>query len=392
MDTVQLLPGMDRRVRQGHLWIFSNEIRDFDRTIPAGRDVRVLDDKGRLLGSGTFNPSTLIALRLHSLFEEHPLETDLLSKRIQDAWKTREASLGDLRARTCRLVNAEGDFLPGLVVDRYDDYLSLQCLTAAMDQRKHWVLEVLRDLLRPKGIVVRNDAPGRTLEGLAEGGSVVEGSVPARVAFSLHGLEISVDLVAGQKTGFYFDQTFNYSLIRTASRGARVLDAFCYTGAWGLHAARWGAEQVLGIDNSSSALEIAQENARRNDLPHLRLERADVLESLKDFAVKASTFDLIILDPPAHARSRQKVQEALRGHLNLHKWALRCLSRAGILVTCCCSSYVGPEEFLSSIVLGARQAGRRVRILASRGQGPDHPWIPAMQQTAYLKVHVLQAL
>lgn len=392
MDTVRLLPGMDRRVKQGHLWIFSNEISDFDKTIPAGHDVRVLDEKDRLLGSGTFNPKTLIAVRLHALFEEHPLDAGLLSKRMHDAWKTRELLLGGTGARACRLVNAEGDFLPGLVVDRYDEYLSLQRLTAAMDQRSDWVLEILRDLLRPTGIVVRNDASGRTLEGLGEEGPVAEGNVPARVTFSLHGLEFSVDLVAGQKTGFYFDQASNYSLIQAASKGARVLDAFCYTGAWGIHAAVWGAEEVLGIDNSSSALEIAQENARRNHLSQLRFERADVLESLKDFSRRANPFDLIILDPPAYARSRQKVQEALAGHLNLHKWALRCLKPGGILVACCCSSYVSPEDFLGSIIFGARQAGRRVRILASRGQGPDHPWIPAMEQTAYLKVHLLQVL
>lgn len=379
-------------MKLGHLWIFSNEIREFDKTLPAGGDVRVLDDRGRLLGSGTFNPNTLISIRLHALFEEHPLDRDLLSVRIRAASKARDLFLGESGAKACRLVNAEGDGLPGLVVDRYEDYLSIQCVTAAMDQRKDLIVEILQDLSRPSGIVLRNDAPGRAMEGLASEGSTVQGTLPPQITFRLDDIRLAADLLRGQKTGFYLDQRSNYSLIRAASKGARMLDAFCYTGAWAVQGALWGAREVVGIDNSSGALEIAGENARANGLSGIGFEKADVLESLKGFASRKSPFDLIVLDPPALAKARQKVREALKGHLNLHKWAFRCLKPGGILVTCCCSSYVDPAEFVGSIVLGARQAGRRVRILESRGQGPDHPWIPAMPQTAYLKVHMLQLL
>lgn len=392
MNTVTLLPGQDRRVRSGHLWIFSNEIRELDRHLAPGADVRVLDSKGRLLGSGTFNPRSLIAVRLHALFEERLLDEELIRERILAACSARTRLLGEAAARACRLVNAEGDFLPGLVVDRYEDCLVVQCLTAAMDRRQGAVADALKDLFSPSCILVRNDAPVRALEGLEETVQVAFGKAPERVSFRLEPLSLVADIVRGQKTGFYFDQRGNYELIRTLSDGAKMLDAFCYTGAWGLHGAFWGAQEVLAVDEAQHALEIGRENARRNGLSNLRFERAEVLETLKGLAARSEPFDLVVLDPPALARSKQRVREAWQGHLNLHKWALRCLKAGGWLVTCCCSAHIEPGQFLASLALGARQAGRRVKIVASRGQGPDHPWVPAMPETAYLKVHLVHAL
>ncbi len=392
MDTIALLPGQDRRVRSGHLWIFSNEIRDLDRRLAPGAEVRVLDGKGRLLGSGTFNPRSLIAVRLHAFFEERPLDEGLVRERIAAASEARTRLLGDRGARACRLVNAEGDFLPGLIVDRYEDCLVVQCLTAAMDRRQGPVVEALRDLFSPSCILVRNDAPVRALEGLQQTVGEALGKAPERVLFRLEPLRLAADIVQGQKTGFYFDQRGNYELIRTLSAGARMLDAFCYTGAWGLHGAFWGAREVLAIDEAAAALEIGRENARLNKLSSLRFEKAEVLETLKRLAAGSERFDIVILDPPALARSRQRIREAWQGHLNLHKWALRCLRPGGWLVTCCCSAHIEPGQFLASLALGARQAGRRIKIAASRGQGPDHPWVAAMPETAYLKVHLVQAL
>ncbi len=392
MQTIRLHPGADRRIRHGHLWIFSNEVCRPDSPLPAGEDVQVLNAKGRRVGSGTFHPGSLIAVRIHALGKDVPLDRDLLDRRIRSARDLRETWLGGEGAKYCRIANAEGDFLPGLVVDRYGDILCVQCLTAAMDRRIPWILDVLSEQFQPEGILLRNDAPGREREGLEKRVDVGCGQVPDRAGIALPPLRLTVDLRTGHKTGFYFDQRQNYELIRPLCKGARVLDAFCFTGAWGLHAAHWGAEEVVALDKSAGALALGEENARENHLNGIHFQKTDVLDFLKKTAAGDRRFDLIMLDPPAYTKSRKDAAEAFKGHLNLHKWALRCIRPGGFLLTSCCSSYVDPDRFLDSIRMAAGPAGLRLRLMASRGQGMDHPWIPAMPETAYLKVHLLQCL
>jgi 23S rRNA (cytosine1962-C5)-methyltransferase len=392
MLTLTLNPGADRRSRQGHLWIFSNELRHPLPPLQAGEDVGIENAQGQRVGSGTFHPGSLIAVRIHDLGQGIPLDRDLLDRRIRSARDLRERTLGPDQAAYCRIVNAEGDFLPGLVVDRYGDLLAVQCLTAAMDRRTDWILDVLSDQFRPRGILLRNDASGRSLEGLEKQVSVGTGDVPDRTRVPLGPLRFSVDMKKGQKTGFYFDQRQNYELIRSLCPGKDVLDAFCYSGAWGLHAAAWGAASVTAVDSSETALDLARENAGENGLDRVTFQKSDVLPFLKSTAAEPPCYDLIILDPPAYTKSRKQAPDALKGHLNLHKWALRSIRPGGFLLTCCCSSYVEPDRFLDTIRLAAGSSGRRLRLIASRGQGVDHPWIPAMPETAYLKVHLLQCL
>ena len=392
MQTLTLRPGADRRILRGHLWIFSNEVKKPPSSIPEGADVRVVDSRGRLLGSGTFHPRTLILIRLHAFQEETPLDRTLIDKRIRAAWETRKRWLDESGIRACRLVNAEGDLLPGLIVDRYDEFLTVQCFTAAMDQRTDLILDVLTEQFNPRGILLRNDAPARAFEGLPEEVALGCGEIQDRVKIRLGPLRFWVDLRKGQKTGFYFDQRQNYGLIQPFCRDGKVLDAFCFTGAWAAHAAHWGAREVLAVDSSEHALLLAQKTMQENHLANVELRRADVLESLKTFVREQERFDVIILDPPAHAKSRKQADQAFKGHLNLHKWALRCLEPGGILVTCCCSSYVEPDRFLDSLVLASRHTGARLRVLAARGQGMDHPWVPAMPETAYLKVYMVQRI
>jgi 23S rRNA (cytosine1962-C5)-methyltransferase len=353
--------------------------------------VVVRDARGNLVGSGTFNPATLIAVRLHARGAELPLSAELVRERIAGAWSTRVALFGPEGARVSRIFYSEGDGIPGLVADRFGDYLSVQCLTAATERRADWILDALVDVHSPAGILLRNDPAGRGLEGLERFVRVGRGEVPEEVAFELHGLRLAAELRTGQKTGFFLDQRENYRLLKPVCRGTRVLDAFCYSGAWGLHAASWGASRVDFLDASADALELARRNALTNALAaDAAFIEADALEFLKARAARSEAYDVVVLDPPAFAKSRKQAAGALRGYLNLNKWGLRSVRSGGYLVTCSCSHHVSREAFVEVVSLAAREAGREVRVLAEGHQGPDHPWIPAMPETAYLKVLMLK--
>ena len=388
MQTVRLKRGAERRSAQGHPWIFSNEIEEFDRSIPPGEDVVVADARGWLLGSGTFSPSSLIAVRLHTRGRAEPLGPELVTARVQAAWKNRLAWLGD-ESEACRVVYGEADGLPGLVVDRYGAHLAMQALTAGMDRRTGWILDALGSLLGPAGIVLRNDSPARGLEGLPLEVRIGGGRVPDRIVFGIDGLRFAADLWSGQKTGFFLDQRSNWRLMRPVARGARVLDAFCYSGAWGIHAAMWGAREVTFLDASEAALGLARLNTRHNGFENATFEASEALDYLKARAGDRE-FDLVVLDPPAFVKNRKRVPQALKGYLNLNKWGMRCVRPGGYLVTCSCSHHLRPEAFLETLALAAREAGREVRVLGSGGQPADHPWLPAMPETAYLKAFLLQ--
>lgn len=389
MHTLRLKKGCDGRVRSGHLWIFSNEIAEFDRTLPPGEDVVVLDARGNLLGSGTFSPSSLISVRLHARGEKRPLDAALLRERVTRAWESRRAWFGD-EATACRAFYAEGDGVPGLVVDRFGAFLSVQCLTAGLERRVEEVLDVLEELHRPAGIVLRNDSAARDAEGLERRVALGRGEVPPLVPFGLHGLTLEADLWQGQKTGFFFDQRENYGLLRAAARGAVVLDAYCYSGAWGVHALSFGARRAVFADVSDGALALARRNVEANGASEAEFVQTDVLDFLKATASSPRRFDVAVLDPPAFAKSRRTAGEALKGYLNLNKWGMRCVKPGGCLVTCSCSHHVPPDAFVEMVALAAREAGREVRVLGAGRQAPDHPWLPSMPETSYLKVLWLQ--
>jgi len=317
------------------------------------------------------------------------LGPETIAGRIRVAWEKRREWLGLEGVETCRVVFGEADDLPGLVADRYGDVCVVQILTAGMEHRTAWALDALEETLRPRGIVLRNDSQARGLEGLALGVTPGRGQVPERVVFTLHGLRMVADPWGGQKTGFFLDQRENYRLLERVAGGGRILDAFCYSGAWGLHAARWGAREVVFLDASESALDLARENAAANAVEGATLVRADALEYLKA-AGAGEGFDVVVLDPPAFVKSRRRVPEALKGYLNLNKWGLRCVRPGGHLVTCSCSHHVRPEVFVETVARAAREACREVRAVGSGRQAPDHPWIPAMPETAYLKALLLR--
>jgi 23S rRNA (cytosine1962-C5)-methyltransferase len=389
LRTVVLKKGAERRASAGHLWIYSNEIEGFDRTIPSGDEVLVRDGRGGLLGTGTFSPASLISVRLHAPGRVQPLSSEWIEERVERAWANRRRWLG-AGAESCRVFYAEGDGVPGVVADRFGEYLVLQCQTAAADRRRDALLDAFERTHSPAGILLRNDSPARGLEGLPQTVEPARGEIPDRVSFRLHGLSLEAEPRAGQKTGFFFDQRENYALLKPFCPGARVLDAFCYSGAWGLHAAAFGAERVTFVDASAGALELARANALANGFEGVEFAEADVLDFLKDAVRARLSYDVVVLDPPAFAKSRRQAEEAFKGYLNLNKWGMRAVRPGGALVTCSCSHHMPRDSFVELVARAARDAGREVRVLGEGRQSVDHPWIPAMPETAYLKALLLQ--
>ena len=387
MHTLRLKKNEDRRIRAGHSWIFSNEIHDSLQGLEPGHLVRLVSWGGRFLGIGHLSPNSLIAVRL--LSRRHVEIDDLF-------YRQRLVAAGERRqwlypgSVTYRLAFGEADLLPGLIVDRYDRHLVVQTLTQGMARIEELIVELLREIFKPAAIVLRNDSPARSLEGLPLERRVVYGELSEAPVIELHGLRFQVAPLEGQKTGFYLDQRENRSLLEGLVQGSRVLDAYCYEGAWGLYAARFGAREVVGVDVSGTALERARLNADMNGLgAQCRFVEANAFDFL---TTSQARFDAVVLDPPAFIKAKAKIEEGERGYLELNRLAMRLISPGGLLVTCSCSHHLTRERF--QIILGhaARLAKRRLRLLEVRGQSRDHPVLVSMPETSYLKCFVLEVL
>jgi 23S rRNA (cytosine1962-C5)-methyltransferase len=389
MHRLILRPGHDRRLRAGHPWIFSNEIDRIDGIPNGGDAVLVFSSRGDCLGTAYYNPHSLIAARLLSRKQETIDTVDFFRERLAAALDYRRRLYGDLNA--VRLVHGEGDGLPGLVVDRYGEVLSVQFLTLGMEKRREQILLALRDLFAPAAIVARNDVGVRELEGLPQQVELLYGELPPQVLIDEHGLRFRVDVTGGQKTGHFLDQKENHLALRGRVEGKRVLDLFCYSGSWSVHAASLGAREVTGVDISAGALALAEENAGLNDLQSAcSFVRADVFDLLRDWGRTGERFGTVILDPPAFVKSKKKLPEAIRGYLTINRRAMELVAPGGYLFTCSCSHHLQREIFLDLLRQAAAQAGRNARLLELRGQAFDHPVLLACPETDYLKCAVLQ--
>jgi len=371
----------------GHVWVFSNEIATDLSAYEPGSLVDVYSHGGTFVGRGYINPHSLITVRLLTPRRE-AIDSRFFHRRIEEAWRRRERLFPE--ADAYRLVYSEGDLLPGLIVDRYGDQFVVQALTLGMELRTELVCEALETLFHPQAIVARNDVGIRTLEGLPVEKKILRGSVQGPVDIREADLRFAVDPWEGQKTGFYLDQRDNRCLLRPFLRGPRVLDAFCYTGAWGLHAARAGAREVLGIDESPRAIAWATRQAEHNGLQDIcRFEMADVFRYLKDADARGERFDCIIMDPPAFVKSRAKVREGLHGYWEINRRAMRLLTPGGYLITCSCSYHVDPDTFRGTLARAARAVHRTALLLEMRSQGRDHPVLLPVGESAYLKCAVI---
>jgi 23S rRNA (cytosine1962-C5)-methyltransferase len=382
---VQLLPDQDRRLRAGHPWAYSNELRmdAAAKALPPGEPVCLYTADGRRFALAQFNPHSLIAARLLTRNTEATIDATFLERRLARALRLRER----LFARPCyRLVHAEADGLPGLVIDRYGDVLVCQLNSAGMAAFEGPLLEALERLLAPAAVVLRNDSPVRELEGLQTEVRVVKGALAPPIAVEENGLAYLADPLAGQKTGWYFDQRENRAFVAPLGRGQRVLDLYSYSAGFGLAAAAAGAASVLAVDRSQQGLDLAEASAARNELARvLSVERREAFAALDELAAAKERFGLVIADPPAFVRSKKELKPGLRGYRKLARAAATLVGEEGFLAIACCSHNVAPDAFADEVRRGLRDAGRSARLIRQAGAGPDHPSHPALAESAYLK-------
>ncbi|WP_319558475.1 class I SAM-dependent rRNA methyltransferase [Thiomicrorhabdus sp.] len=384
--SLRLKKNEERRLKQGHLWVYSNEV-DTQQTplkqFEPGQIVQIEADNGKPLGIGYVNPNTLICARLLSRDVKLDFNLKFLKKRVQEAQALRELVFDQ---PYYRLVFGEGDGLPGLVIDRFGDVFSVQITTAGMEAVKEDVVQLLENLYHPQAIVFKNDTPSRELEGLPRYEEVVYGSLPETLTIEENGTRFQIPVEGGQKTGWFYDHRQSRAMLQSWVKGKRVLDVFSYLGGWGLAAATAGAAEVTCVDASEAALDGVEANARLNGvdsiLTTIQGNAFDVLNALK---LEAHKFDVIIVDPPAFIKRKKDFKQGFEAYRRVNELALRLLEKDGILVSASCSHHLGRDQLLQAVQSAARHVDRRVQLFAQGHQAADHPVHPAIPESEYIK-------
>ncbi|HTD67903.1 MAG TPA: class I SAM-dependent rRNA methyltransferase [Candidatus Limnocylindria bacterium] len=394
LPTVLLKPGEADRIVAGHPWIYSGAVLRLTAEPKDGDLVQVKDHRQRMLGVGFWNKRSKIHVRVLAP-DRVEVNQIFFEERIREALALRAKHMPG--ATSFRVVNAESDFLSGLVVDKYEDVLTLQISSLGMDQRKAQIVAALQNIFSPRAIIERSDVGSRKFEGLEESRGVLAGEFSGEMLVKLNGLSFATDLISGHKTGLYLDQQMNYAHVARFCAGAHVLDCFTFLGGFALHAARAGAAHVHGVDQSADAIAAAQRNASTNGVAEkCSFDTANVFDWLKAQTAVAPhekvipRFDVIILDPPSFTRTRAAVEDALRGYKEIHLRALKLLKRGGTLATFCCSHHVSAELFQDVILSAAYDARKIVRRVATYSQSLDHPVIPSIPETEYLKGYAFE--
>jgi 23S rRNA (cytosine1962-C5)-methyltransferase len=375
------------RIASGHPWIFGDDIGDRGGAQP-GTAVKVADSRGQPLGVAHYSSASQIALRMLSRKVE-PIDRDFFMRRLRAAEEYRCRVVHNSEAY--RVVHAEADLLPALIVDRYRDYLVMQTLDQGMDAAKDEIASCLQEIFQPHGIVLRNDASVRLKEQLPIETCTLSGEVPESVTVRMDGLTLRADLLRGQKTGIFLDQRENYLAAARYGRGGKALDCFTSTGGFALHlAAR--CEAVEAVDTSGPALATARANAAANSIGNVEFRQCDVFELLAGYAAAHRQFAMVVLDPPAFAKSRRNLDAAATGYKEINLRALRLLSPGGVLVTCSCSHHVSEAMLLELVAEASLDAGRTLRVLERRTQSQDHPILLTVPETHYLKCLILEVV
>lgn len=386
-----------RRLEQGHPWVYQSEIEQVPDGLSPGDVVDIRNHQGVFLAKGYVNPNSQIIARVLTYDEQEQIDTAFFVRRLQraKAYRLRWTEGAD----SCRLIYGEADFLPGLIVDKYDQYLAVQILSFGMEVQKSSLLEGLIQVFHPAGIVFRNDVPVRALEGLDQSVSIAYGDVPDRVTILENGLKFEVDLLGGQKTGYFFDQRENRRTLEPLMtgwgldglRGAEMLECFCHTGAFTIHALKYGAQHVTAVDISEPAIEVAEQNAVLNGFS----DRVDFMvvnafDFLRDANQSNQSYDVVLLDPPAFAKSKRAVEGALRGYKEINLRGMRLTREGGYLVTASCSYHVSPTLFQETILDAAADAHKILRLVHWSGAGKDHPTLAGVDEGDYLKFAIYQ--
>ncbi len=372
-----------------HPWMYATAMKTISSSPEVGAEVVVRTHDGQFIGRGLYNPQSKIRVRLYSWEKEQSLDREFWEGRIKSALELRRKLFADGPAmKACRLIFSESDGLSGLIVDRVDDWLVVQWTSAALVTRQAEILEILQAELAPKGIWLRTERGIKELEGLEIQDGLLAGEEPPRPLFiEENGLQFGVDLVEGQKTGFYFDQRENRKTFAEFANGSKVLDVCCYTGSFALNAAKQQhCKQVHAIDSSHTAIEMAKRNAELNGLDSkITFQQSDAVQALEELLASGERYDLIALDPPKMARTRGGLNRAIKGYVRMNRLALELLNPNGVLMTCSCSGHVSHDDFEQIVARSALEAGRTVQIIEERGQAADHPVITSCLETSYLK-------
>ncbi|MBR2955680.1 MAG: class I SAM-dependent rRNA methyltransferase [Clostridia bacterium] len=388
MYSVYLKKGEEKRILQGHSWVYANEVAKIEGKDKNGSLASVYTHDGKFVGKGYINHLSKILVRIFIREENQVDDKAFYVERLQNADNYRK----NLGYDNCyRMVFAESDNLPALIVDKYDEYLSVQFLSLGVDKVKNLIVECLVELFAPKGIYERSDVQVRIKEGLTESKGVLYGEVPDRVIINENSLKMAVDVKNGQKTGYFLDQKENRYASRRYAVGGDVLDCFCNSGGFSLNCATV-AKSVTAVDVSRSALDSVEENASLNNLTNVRTLQGDVFEVLRTFRKENKVFDLVILDPPAFCKSASEVKDAYRGYKDINVLGLKLVKSGGFLISASCSHYMTLPLFQKMLVESAKESGRTVRQVEIKTQALDHPSLLTADETSYLKFFVLQVV
>ncbi|MGZ4106410.1 MAG: class I SAM-dependent rRNA methyltransferase [Tumebacillaceae bacterium] len=398
MATVILNKKRKKRLEAGHPWVFKNEIERIEGEAQPGDIVTVQQNNGKFLARGYYNPRSQITVRVMSYHPTEEIDQEFFTRKIRQAWAYRRRFVEDTNA--CRLIYGEADFLPGLIVDKFGDVLVIQVLSLGMEVRKPLVLEALKVVLEPKAIYERSDVGVRELEGLEQTTGLLYGELDGLVEIKENGLKMVVDVIGGQKTGYFFDQRENRAAIRDLVKtgadgapGASVLECFSHTGSFTVHAAAFGAKKITCLDISEHAIDTAIRNVELNgfdDKADFEFVVADAFEQLRVWEKDGRKWDVVILDPPAFAKSKNALEGAIRGYKEINLRGLKLVKERGFLVTASCSYHMHPDMFLETIADAAFDARKILRLVEFRTAGRDHPKLHGMDENNYLKFAIFE--
>ena len=389
MKSIVLKKGEEKRIKSGHQWVFSNEIKDIINKPQSGDIVECYDSSNNLIGIGFYNPHSLIAFRLISK-ENKFVDTKFWQEKISKAYEFRKQIYPS--ENSFRLFYGESDGISGFILDKYEDYCVAQFISAGADKNKHDILEAVENILKPKAIVIRNDSHLRKLENLSGENEIYFGKVPDEIKIKENGIDFFVNITSGQKTGFFFDQKDNRLLLRKYCNNKKVLDCFTNTGAFGLNALKGGASEVIFVDSSRSSLEVAEKNYKLNGYKNFNAIVADAQEYICSGQAKGENFDIVNIDPPGLIKSKKDFFAGYKHYVKLNEQAMKLLKPGGIFVTSSCSHHLSMSDFKKMLAEAASRAGKTAVLLELTTQAKDHPVLISMPETEYLKFAILKIL